>query len=223
MALQQSFEFSENQEGTIIYLNDETGEYDAISNTGGYGSPNTERTDLAIITVLNYKATDEDVEKTAESYDPEDVTQFEFQGNDEEVQALPDGHYQALVFSVARKTGSETPAENDFVYDFTGNQLQRWNGAAWVSATSADLVTYDATHAVVNHPHLKDLFTAFNLINKLLIGRRCEPDNDLVQYLLETRVMMQGGLTHFTEENFAEFQQNIERYQSRVDTILDLA
>ena len=29
MALAQVFEFSESQDGTIIYLNDETGEYDA--------------------------------------------------------------------------------------------------------------------------------------------------------------------------------------------------
>lgn len=218
MALQQSFEFSESQDGTIIYLNDETGEYDAISNPGGYGAPNTERTDIALIVVLNYKDSDEDVEVDADTYDPEDVTQFQYP----DLTETGDGHYEAKVYSIDRKTGAETPAENDFVYDFSGNQLQRWNGSSWVSATSADLVTYDAAHDVVNHAHLKDLFSAFNHLNELLIGRRCDPSNDLFQYLLETSVMMNGSLSLFTGESFSEFQQNIERYQSRVDTILDL-
>jgi len=217
MALQQSFAFSESQDGTILYLDDTTGEYDAISNPGGYGSPNTARTDLAIVVVTNYKPVVGDTLLTAETYDPEVAIQWEYQ-------TLPaDGWYQAMIFTVPKKTGAESPVLNDFVYDFTANQLQRWNGSSWAVATSADLVTYDFDHVLENHPHLKDLFSAFNWLNKLLLGACCDPDNDLVQYMMETDVVINGGLALFTEGNYNQFEKNIEKYQSRVNTILALS
>lgn len=218
MALIQAFEVSENIGGSILYLDDTTGTYDVTDNPGGYGTPNTERTDLALIVIAKYKGVrDGDVEIEANTYNPETVTQFVFEALN------GDGRYQFKVYSVARKTGSETPSTNDFVYDFTGNQLERWNGSAWVDAENSELEDNDETHTTVEHAHIPDLFTAYNRVNELLVGGCQVSKNDLFQYLMETTAVLNGSLSIYTEGNYAEFQDVIEKYQSRVDTLIELS
>jgi hypothetical protein len=214
------FEVSENQGGTTLYLDDNTGSYHATDNTGGYGSPNTARNALALILIAYYKATSGDIELTPTSYDPVTVTQYtiptaELQG---------DGWYQFTVYPVAVKTGAETPSLNDFVYDNAADQLERWNGSAWVTATNSELEDNDETHENVHHAHIPDLFTAFNRVNELLIeGTQANLSRtDLTQYLKETDIMVNGSLSYFTKGDRAQFQTNIEKYQSRVDEILEL-
>lgn len=220
MALSQSFYVSENTGGTILYLNDDTGTYDASNNTGGYGSPNTERNTLAIIVVAKYKASSGDVTLTATAYDPETVTQITYPAST----LHGDGHYRFLIYSAIPKSGTEGSAsENDFRYDFSTDTLERYNGSSWVTATNADLETYDYTHLTVNHAHIPNLFKAFNRTNKLLWGTcKSASKNDLKVYRSETDTVRNGGLAYFTEGNYSEFQLMIERYQSKVDTILAL-
>lgn len=212
-----NFEVSENQGGTILYLDDNTGAYEATENPGGYGTPNTERTDLALIVIAKYKASDGSVSITADTYDPEVVTQWVFEND-----LQGDGHYEFNVYPVAKKA-AQPATLNTFVYDFTSNQLQRGNGSIFVAATYPELETYGHTHETVNHAHIPDLFSAFNRINELIIeGSDQKSRSDLKQCLMETSVMIYGSLSYFTEGNYTLFQENIEKYQSRVDEILEL-
>lgn len=217
MALVYNFEVSENELGTILYLDDNTGIYEATENPGGYGAPNTARADLALIVLAKYKASSGDVTITASTYDPETVTQWTFPAST----LQGDGYYKFDVYPVAKKA-AQSPTLNTFVYDFTNNRLERGTGSAWVTAVYTELETYSAAKETVHHAHIPDLFSAFNLINKLIIEGNDTGRTDLKQYLLETRVMIAGSLSYFTEGNYTLFQTNIEKYQSRVDTILEL-
>lgn len=217
MALIQQFTVSQNQAATIIQVNDDTGLYNNPDNLGGYGSPNTARADLALILIAKYKAIAADESLTPDTYDPEII----------ELWSIPniskDGHYEFKIYPVDKKTGAETPALNDFVYDFSGNQLQRWNGSSWVSATNAELETNDVTHTTVDYPVLALATIAFNNVNKLYIsGSRTTSRPDLKAAISDTSALINGSLSLFAEGAFAQAQDNIERYQSRVDTLANL-
>lgn len=221
MALSQIFQGTETQSGAIIYISDETGTYDVVSNPTGYGSPNTERSDLALIAITKYKATDGDVELTAEAYNPEVVTQFEYRsvgGTDRE------GHIEAKIYIVPKKTGGESPAANDFVYDFTGDQLERWNGSAWVSAANSELETYDWDHLTYDYIHVPNTYKAFNNVNKLLLmGAKSVRRTDLEDGLKELTVLINGSVALFAENSYAVFQEKIEKYLNRIKYFRDLS
>jgi len=217
MALNLQFTVEQSDDAATLYLIDSTGDYDASTNPGGYGGSNTARSDLALLAVATYKATSGDVDLVIAAYDPEVVTQFVITAEGS------DGWTQFKVFPVARKTGSETPSTNDFVYDFTANQLQRWNGSSWVSATVSELVSNDKTHVTEDYPVLYDLWLAYNNLNKLIIlGCATETKSDLHKYLVDTRVMLVGTIALFAEGSFSQAQKNIEKYQSRVDVLKSL-
>lgn len=222
MALQQRFTIQQSDDALSIYVIDGTGEYDAGTNTGGYGTPNTARSDIAIFLVGNYKATEGDIALSINTYDPEIVTEFTVASY--VTNGVPvDGHIQFQIYSIPRKTGAETPDLNDFVYDFSGNQLQRWNGSTWVSATTADLVSNDVDHITKDYPLLYTLWLAFNNLNKIIIlGCPTETKNELNKYITDTRVMLSGTIALFAEGSFAVAQKSIEKYQSGVDYINSL-
>lgn len=218
MALVQRFSVSQSEDASVIYLNDETGDYDASDNPGGYGTPNTARADLALIVLAAYKASTGDEELTPSTYDPESVEQWEYASNGK------DGHFQFDVYPVAKKTGAETPSTNDFVYDFSGDQLQRWNGSAWVSAEDSELEDNDEAHTTVDYPILALMWIAFNNLNKLSIsGCKSESKSDIQKYIMDTENMLNGVIALFAEGSYAQAQENIEKYQSRVDYLAALS
>jgi len=217
MALAQVFTITESEDGATIYVNDETGAYDAVSNVGGYGAPNTERADVALVILGNYKATAGDAALTFASHDPEDVTQFSVPN------LTLDGYYQFKIYTVAKKTGAETPAEDDFVYDFDTDELQRWDGAAWVAAEDTELDDNDLANNTEDWPHIPALSMARNYLNKLrLLGSQSAKQTDLEAYLKSTEIVLYGVIALFGEGSYTTAQEEIEKYQSRVDTILEL-
>lgn len=216
MALVQVFTIRESEDGTIIYITDETGEYDAVSNPGGYGAPNTAREDVALIILGKYKASAGDVELTFDTYNPEDVTEFAVSNLD------TDGYYQFKVYTVDKYV-AQPATLNTFVYEFSANELQRGDGATFVAAEYSELEDNDIANDTNDWPHIPDLSRAKNYINKLLlIGSQSTKRTDLQQYLIATEIMYNGGIALFAEGSYTTFQEEIEKYQSRVDTILEL-
>ncbi len=217
MALQQSFSVSQSQDASILYLTDTTGNYNVTTNPGGYGSPNVARTDLALILIVTYKATEADVDIQPSTYNPETIGLWTIPYDQN------DGWVEFKVYPIAKKTGAETPSLNDFVYDFSGDQLQRWNGSAWVSAVYSELVTNDVAHTTVDYPVLGEMWVAFNNINKLYIsGCKTMNRSDLKAAISDTSAMLNGTIALFAEGAFSQAQENIEKYQSRVDTLSEL-
>ncbi len=217
MALQQNFSVSQSQSGSTLYPSDETGEY-SIDNTTGYGTPNTNREDIAIILIANRKPLSGDVELTPDSYDPETVQQWTITGQ------TTDGHIQLDFYSIDIKTGAETPTLNDFVYDATADELQRWSGSAWVAAENSELEDNDVTHITVDYPLITQMWLAFNNLNKLYIsGCKTMNRNDLKAAISDTSAMINGTIALFAEGSFAQAQEGIEKYQSRVETLIALS
>ena len=268
MAVSQTFAITESEDGTIIYITDETGEYDAVSNPNGYGAVtsagafdvgvvytiisvgttdftligagsnaigvsftatgvgtgtgtagtvNKPRGNIALIILGKYKASTGNTDLTFDTYDPEIDTQFSVPDLD------TDGYYQFLIYTVDRYV-AQSPTLNTFVYDFTANQLQRGNGAAFVSATASELEDNDIANETKDWPHIPDLSRAKNYLNKLLLigTQQSVKKTDLQQFLISTEVMYYGGIALFGEGSYTTFQEEIEKYQSRVDTILEL-
>ena len=217
MALQQVFTISEAQDGLTVYVDDDTGDYNAMTNPGGYGTPNPARADLALIMIAYYAASTGNTALTITVYDPETVEQWIATNTD------TDGHLEFSIYSVAKKTGSEVPALNDFVYDFSANQLQRWNGSVWVSATSADLETYNAPATILDYPHIPELWRAKNNLAKLyILGCKSTKRDDLFKMIVNTNTMIDGVLALFAEHSYSQAQENIENYQNIVGEILTL-
>lgn len=65
-----------NDLGSILYLKDSTGDYDALTNVGGYGDPNTERSDVALFVTAYYVSTKSTLPVTIKGYDPLVATDF---------------------------------------------------------------------------------------------------------------------------------------------------
>lgn len=216
MALAQVFTISESQDGSVITISDGTGTYDAISNLGGYGSPNTARTDVALIALGKYKASNGDTALTLDTFNPETVTSFTVSN------LTLDGYYQFKIYTIDRYI-AQPATLNTFVYDFTTHGLKRGNGTSFISATYQELEDNQVVNSTQDWPHIPDLFKARNyLVKLLLIGSQSTKKTDLQQFLISTEVMVYGGLSLFTEGSFTTFQEEIEKYQSRVDTILEL-
>lgn len=223
MALSQDFTSAESSTGTTIYVDDSTGNYD-VNNEGGYGSPNTERSSLALIATLTYKEGSGDIEQTIQAYDPETVDRFEWQG----IEADSNGWFQAKIYTFAIKTGSEAPSEGDYVYNGVSNELERYDGSAWVGVLQEDYKAQlegDGVSATetIDHLHLSGYYRAFNYLVKLIVtGCNCKSRNDLRSYKSEVKEQLEGFRIHFFEGNRIQAQKDAERYQERIAEFLTL-
>lgn len=215
MALEQKFIFSEPvNTGDVLWLTDETGDYDATDNPGGYGAPNTARNEIAIFVITKYKATAGDTELQELPVDPETATQWQY--ND----IKGDGFYQADVYNVLKSVPS--PNTNDFRYD-SGN-LERWDGSQWVPATKQDLETYGAPRTSWYYLMQAQTYIAFNYLNQLLITTPViEADNLYRKYKAQTKEQIDGNLAVFCQGNRAQAQLNIENYANRITEIMSLS
>lgn len=217
-----TFQVSQSDDGGTIYLSDITGDYNVSTNPGGYGAPNTARTDLALILIVNYKAIAGDESIAVSGYDPEVVTQWTMPN------ITKDGHYEFKVYQVPRSGTEGAPVSGMFRWDFATNLLERYNGSTWVTSAAVDgiyveLEQYDRPHTTVNYPILYDLWMANNNINKLyILGSKTTARADLQKAIFDTKTMMSGVIAIFAEGNYQQAQENIEKYQSRVDALIAL-
>lgn len=219
---QPTYQFSVDisEDGGTLYLNDETGDY-AVDNAGGYGAPNTERTDLALILISKYKASSGAEQVIPSGYDPESVVQWVMPNIES------DGHYEMKVYTVARSGTEGGPTTNLFRWDFSTNLLERYNGSTWVTSPAdangvfTELETYDAPHQIVDYPVLVKLWRALNNVNKLnILGSKTNPRTTLREAIYDTTNMIDGVIAMFAEGNFSQAQEAVEKYDSRATTIL---
>lgn len=216
MALEQKFQFSEDQKGTVLFLDDVTGPYDATTNPGGYGAPNTDRNEIAIYVITKYKATAQDQELAEQPVDPETAAQWEYR----DIKA--DGWIQSDVYNVFKNVPS--PNTNDFRFNDSTKVLERWDGSQWVPATKQELETYGAPKTIWHYLLMARTWIAFNYLNQLIVTTPdIEADNKYRIYKAETQEQINGNRAIFCAGNRAAAQVNIENYQSRVTFIMSLS
>lgn len=80
MSVNLSFEICQSSDCTKLTFVETTGSYNAISNTGGWGTPNEDHTDAetAVLTVLLASGNTYTIDLFDTGYFPTDNTQFEF-------------------------------------------------------------------------------------------------------------------------------------------------
>lgn len=67
-----------SSDGTTMTIVDSTGDYNVTTNPGGYGTPNPDRADIAIILrAFAKRISEDDIELDIASYDPENATEWE--------------------------------------------------------------------------------------------------------------------------------------------------
>lgn len=82
-----------NADAAEMYISDITGDYDVVDNPTGWGAPNPERSEKALIGQAFLHKSDSDVGVELVSYDPETVSNFT-------LLCPEDGYYELIVASV---------------------------------------------------------------------------------------------------------------------------
>jgi hypothetical protein len=122
-----------NDEGTEMLLSDSTGSYEVSDNPGGYGTPNPERGDIALILVANNKRQDDgDVECTVQSYNPVSADEFTVELN-------KDGWYQIDTYGLRLYDTDVLFDVTEAVYDVATSQIRK---IATVSGSGPYTYTY---------------------------------------------------------------------------------
>lgn len=106
MALSLNITPQININDELYILEDTTGSYDAASNTGGYGSPNPDRSDVALLVYALDRTGSSDIVFSPISYDPVTVTKIQFNADKSK-----DRYIRAHVFAVLIETGSESTGD----------------------------------------------------------------------------------------------------------------
>ncbi len=110
---------SVNEAGTELNLTDDTGLYDASDNPGGYGSPNPNKNEIAIILLANNKRQDEgDVLLTVQPYNP--AVDYNYV-----VEIYKDGWYQIKSFGLRLYSVNTSFAVTEATYDSASGEIRK--------------------------------------------------------------------------------------------------
>lgn len=108
-----------NAEGTLLNLQDNTGLYDASDNPGGYGTPNPNKNEVAIILLANNKRQDEgDVQVTVQTYNP--TVDYNYS-----VELYKDGWYQIISFGLRLYSTNTSFSITEATYDSASGQIRK--------------------------------------------------------------------------------------------------
>ncbi len=112
-----------NDAGTELYLRDDTGAYEVSDNPGGYGTPNPDRDEIALILIATNKRDGDnggegDVECEVQSYDPVSASAFT-------VNLYKDGWYQVKTFGLRLYDVNTSFSITEAVYDVSSQKIRK--------------------------------------------------------------------------------------------------
>lgn len=125
-----------NRLGTKLFFKDITGEYDAALNPGGYGTPNEERSDFALVSYVRYMKSDAGLEglelnTPSKDYDEGAALDVEF-----EVDLIDDGwHYMTMFYLPYTQT-----TENHLYWDQVNKNIMQKKTGGDVVLTKAQVL-----------------------------------------------------------------------------------
>lgn len=204
-----SYVHSINIANTEIYIDDSTGDYDALTNTGGYGAPNPDRVDLALVVLIEYKASTGDELLTANSNDPLSVVQFTLPT------PSPDGWVRVDGWFIEKIVGGEI--DGDVRYDTGDGKVKKMVSAVWVEVTDyndllleAALVTDTLNINVLVESSKKKHDVNNERFDKILTGDFNEKRDTLDRQYIEIDGRLEQGSNQFAAGNYSEFQRITE-------------
>jgi hypothetical protein len=187
-------------------------------NLGGYGTPNPERTDVALILLTRIQKSTGDVFVSIDTYDPESAGNWTIQIDNS------DGVYESTLFALSKRVGGET--DGDVVYSVADSQVQRFDDPVYTALTNEELwgevnPGYDTfllnDYIVINSTIIK------NSLNKEVTEAYRKYTQKLCDF--ETvfakqndynyiRTLLEGGVLLFCQGNYTLAQENIETLET---------
>ena len=219
MALELKLEYTINDTVTQIVVTDKTGVYD-VNNLGGWGSPNTERADIALILYAKYNPYEKTPLNLSIQNAVSPVVLYDNSYLNSEISTYSltyhaDGWYQ---FYLAVANTTPTNLENNIYYSTVLSKLQIYKTSAYVDLTSADwnYLSDDAYHTVVL---LEDI-----LMPKLVVQRNCQLEKyitcmdctackceQIKEEYVRLNALIQGSDYRFHSDKQAEAQRMVEK------------
>lgn len=203
--------------GTKMYLQDATGDYHVDDNPGGWGAPNPERVDRAVLVqAFNRKSTASD-EAVFDPYDPETVDKFT-------LNCTADGYYEIFIVSVPKTTPT---AEGEYGWDAIGGLVGFKDGAV-VAATPEEVYNEplytEATSfktvllaRVAIHRNTKNL----ELVKLLMAHHDDRGHNrdiaDAEDHFNTVRTLLEGARYMWCQDNYTEAQRIVESFNEVID------
>lgn len=170
MALEIKLKYSVNDSVTSITVEDITGAY-SVNNTTGWGSPNTERSNIALVLYSKYRPYEKDAINLSLTKASSPIVLYDnlYLNTEQSTYSLnyhADGWHQFYLIAVPTSNG--TPLENDIIYNTSLSQLQIYKSGSFVTLEAVDWDNLiDETKYELGF--LEDLIFA-----KLIIQRNCQ-------------------------------------------------
>lgn len=228
MALVLRLEYTSiNSDGTQITITDATGNYDASTNPGGYGTPNPDRSDIALFLRAYVKRfdgsdtiTDTLLTDTPNDTDPTAVASWL-------VDVDKQGWHQMDLYGLNLYSTSILLNVNEIVWNAGTQQLIRIltrSGSGpytytYTTATLADLENSDYTTAytaVLNSLVIPELCVCEN--KAVLFWSRTESEADFDKYLTIDG-MLKAANYSFSNQDYTNAQAIVENVEDKCDCL----
>lgn len=170
MALEIKLKYSVNNEVTQITVEDETGAY-SVNNTTGWGTPNTERADVALVLYAKYNPYEKDPINLSltKALTPVVLYDNSYLNTEKSTYSMSyhaDGWHQFYLIAIPTTNGA--PVENDIIYNTVSEELQIYKSGSFTALQSADwdnLLNEEKYTLTL----LEDL-----IFSKLILQRNCQ-------------------------------------------------
>lgn len=211
---------------TIVYK-DNTGNYNASTNVGGYGAPNETRANLYLKLFLTLKKTVGDEQITVAAYNENTVTQWS-------ITLSEDGYYEAYMFGALAYAGGTTYALADVVYSAAQDAFYKslsagnvgnavTNATFWTAVTDVDeLKAAIAASTTVGYA---DVYEHIELCNSRICKTKaylkedgCDENPGTIRYN-KIRNLIDGADINGSISAFAKAQAVVEEIQGQCDCI----
>lgn len=230
MALSLTEKYQITVDGTTIVVTDTTGAYDADTNPGGWGDPNPELNESAIVALVRRVVDDVETSFTPVGnyavYDPAAVntkqTQFNFT-------ILNDGHIKMYVFRLPVSTdginsvSGEDINEGDFFYWNNGSLIWKILGGSAVAATVEDLIGVDTVVQTLCEdlifPKLSLKYNELYNHYRQIRDESCNDAERLFQKLLRLRLDLAGAKYMFRSGLIESSEDKIQTLLKKYDLL----
>ena len=157
-----------NDSGTELYLTDATGAYEVSDNPGGYGTPNPERSEIALILIATNKRDGDnggegDVECVVQDYNPVSASSFT-------VTLYKDGWYQIKTYGLRLYDVSTSFSLTEATYDVDTQTIRK---ILTKSGTGPYTYTYEVIEKeILTESSVITLYSA--VLNTLVLEALCK-------------------------------------------------
>lgn len=217
--LSQKFQTLDSSAGTTVTLQDITGDYSS-ENTGGYGSPNEERTSLALYVVATHELSNGAVSLTLSGYLPETADEWVVTGLD----PLVNQWIKFKIFNVPLQSLVVAPSEGDVSHEESSDELQIYTSGSWVTVAPSEIdATLNASsleYSIKNHGKPSGFYKVYNRLTKLIYTDCNCSTSDLRKMRMEVLEKLEGFQLLMCEGNYELAQKMAENFEPRIRELI---